>query len=91
MDGERSERRERRDWLRRYKIMMAMTKTTMMRTRTVTMTVMAISDDEGEDGDDGVDGDGVDGVDGDGVDVDSESKNKKKLIFFIKILYQKLS
>ena len=52
-----------------------------MRTRTVTMTVMAVSDDEGEDGDDGVDGDGVDGVDGDGVDVDSESKNKKKLIF----------
>jgi hypothetical protein len=45
------------------------------------MTVMAVSDDEGEDGDDGVDGDGVDGVDGDGVDVDSESKNKKKLIF----------
>jgi hypothetical protein len=39
---------------------------------------MAVSDDEGEDGDDGVDGDGVDG---DGVDVDSESKNKKKLIF----------
>ena len=47
----------------------------------MTMTVMAVSDDEGEDGDDGVDGDGVDDVDGDGVDVDSESKNKKKLIF----------
>jgi len=52
-------------------------------TRTVTMTVMTVLDDDGEDGEDG--------EDGDDVDVDSESKNKKKLIFFIKILYQKLS
>ncbi len=34
------------------------------------MTVMTVLDDDGEDGEDG-----------DGVDVDSDSKNKKKLIF----------
>jgi hypothetical protein len=49
-------------------------------------------DDEGEDGDDGVDGE--DDVDGDSVDVDSESKNKKKLIFkkniVVKIVLKKI-
>ncbi len=62
-----------------------------MRTRTVTMTVMTVSDDDGEDGEDG---DDVDGVDGDKVDVDSESKNKKKLIFkkifVVKIVLKKM-
>jgi hypothetical protein len=53
---------------------------------------MTVLDDEGEDGDDGVDGE--DDVDGDSVDVDSESKNKKKLIFkkniVVKIVLKKI-
>jgi hypothetical protein len=50
------------------------------------MTVL--DEDDGEDGEDG------DDVDGDGVDVDSDSKNKKKLIFkknfLVKIVLKKM-